>query len=51
MTAPAFDVGFTLNIRHLFDSSARQFRARTGLMHRSTLSNLFDQFVGAAGQG
>ena len=27
MTALAFDVGFTLNIRHSFDSSARQFRA------------------------
>jgi hypothetical protein len=25
MTALAFDVGFTLNIRHSFDSSARQF--------------------------
>jgi hypothetical protein len=25
--ALAFDVGFTLNIRHSFDSSARQFRA------------------------
>jgi hypothetical protein len=27
MTALAFDVGFILNIRHSFDSSARQFRA------------------------
>jgi hypothetical protein len=25
--ALAFDVGFTLNIRHSFDSSARQFQA------------------------
>jgi hypothetical protein len=27
MAALAFDVGFTLNIRHSFDSSARRFRA------------------------
>ena len=27
MTALAFDVGFTLNIRRSFDSSARPFRA------------------------
>ena len=26
MAALAFDIGFTLNIRHSFDSSARQFR-------------------------
>ena len=37
MEALDFDVGFTLNIRHSFDSSARQFRASKRLMHRSKI--------------
>jgi hypothetical protein len=40
MTAPAFDVGFTLNIRHSFDSSARQFQATSGLMQRSSFGKI-----------
>jgi hypothetical protein len=35
-TALIFDVGFTLNIRHSFDSSARQFRAADSTDQRNT---------------
>jgi hypothetical protein len=41
MAALAFDVGFTLNMRHSFDSSARQFRAT-----RRHQTRLFDHFIG-----
>jgi hypothetical protein len=32
--AQIFDVGFTPNIRHLFDNSARQLGANKDILHR-----------------
>ena len=46
MAALAFDLGFTLNIRHSFDISARQFRATRRHQRR-----LFDHIVGGRKEG